>query len=235
MRPARRSIGPRTRPSRGDEQYPPALVADDDDEAGDAYPGVQHIIPKSAIRYRDTNQSIGPLSRRRYEVTQGAPPVRRASAQSARETEPAPRRRRVHPVVFVGMALLIAVIGWGVLTVFANWWTNTTQQWTYGYPRTYQTDAVVGHNDSQARPSHFIAVNLNGQVEVIEFPGGDATHAHMYTGLTIVGQNADLIPVTLSFQDVNGDGTLDMIVSVGNTHYIFLNEKGQLVKANQQS
>jgi hypothetical protein len=133
------------------------------------------------------------------------------------------------------MALLIAVIGWGVLTVFANWWTNTTQQWTYGYPRTYQTDAVVGHNDSQARPSHFIAVNLNGQVEVIEFPGGDATHAHMYTGLTIVGQNADLIPVTLSFQDVNGDGTLDMIVSVGNTHYIFLNEKGQFVKANQQS
>src|SRR6266487_4661311 len=45
--------------------------------------------------------------------------------------------------------------------------------WHYGYPRTYQTDAVVGHGDSLAHPSHFIAINLDGHLEVIELSGGD--------------------------------------------------------------
>ncbi len=34
------------------------------------------------------------------------------------------------------------------------------------YPRTFQVDAVVGHNDSATNPSHFIAMNLNGRIEM---------------------------------------------------------------------
>src|SRR2546425_1583080 len=51
-------------------------------------------------------------------------------------------------------------------------YTTLFRSWHYGRPRTFQTDAVVGHNDSAASPSHFIAINLNRHVEVIECPGG---------------------------------------------------------------
>ncbi|HET9920018.1 MAG TPA: hypothetical protein VFQ30_09285, partial [Ktedonobacteraceae bacterium] len=105
----------------------------------------------------------------------------------------------------------------------ANWWQVTQDDWHYGRPRTYQVDQVVGHNDSAQKPSHFIAINLNRQVEVIEFPGGDATKAKIYIGPLLVGPGQYLAPVTLSFQDVNGDGKIDMIVNVQDSHFIFLN------------
>ncbi|HET8846357.1 MAG TPA: hypothetical protein VFN35_33150, partial [Ktedonobacteraceae bacterium] len=47
---------------------------------------------------------------------------------------------------------------------------------TYGTPRTFQIDAVVGHHDGPAHPSHFEGLNLNGQIEVIELHGGDPSH-----------------------------------------------------------
>jgi hypothetical protein len=86
---------------------------------------------------------------------------------------------------------------------------------------------VVGHDDSVTNPSHFLALNLNRHVEVIEFPGGDATHAKVYLGPILVGPGQDLAPVTLTFKDVNHDGKLDMIVNVQDSHFIFLNANGQ--------
>ena len=44
---------------------------------------------------------------------------------------------------------------------------------TYGQQRHFEIDAVVGHNDSAANPSHFTAENDNGQIIVIELPGGN--------------------------------------------------------------
>jgi len=229
------------RPDRQHYTHYEADTEDEEDDLSAGYPDAfPRVVPKSAVRYAYTDQRITSAPRRRYDVQQGAPPrVRRASVDvppTDRQTEALPRRRRLHPLVFVGLTLMIAILGWVVFTTVANWWMNTQEQWQYGYPRTAQYDAVVGHHDSAAHPSHFIALNLNGQVEVIEFPGGDASKARIYTGLTVVvGQNANLVPVTLSFQDVNGDGTPDMIVTVGNAHYVFLNQKGQFVKSTQQS
>jgi len=86
---------------------------------------------------------------------------------------------------------------------------------------------VVGHNDSEAHPSHFIAINVDRHVDVIEFPGGDASKARIYLVSTLIGDGQDLTSVTLSFRDVNGDGKLDMIVNLLDTHYVFLNDQGQ--------
>ncbi|WP_161977207.1 hypothetical protein [Dictyobacter kobayashii] len=33
--------------------------------------------------------------------------------------------------------------------------------------------------------------------------------------------------MTLTFKDVNGDGKLDMIVNVQDSHFVFLNDAGQ--------
>lgn len=136
-------------------------------------------------------------------------------------------RPRIHWTVFVGMAMITMLLGWIVLTMLANWWQVTQDDWHYGRPRTYQVDMVVGHSDSAANPSHFVALNLRSHIQVIEFPGGDSSKAKVYVGPTLIGPGQDLAVVTLTFKDVNGDGKLDMIVNVQGSHFVFINDSGQ--------
>lgn len=136
------------------------------------------------------------------------------------------RRHRLHWLLFVGLAMLTMMLGWVLLSMLSNWWDTTQNDWHYGRPRTFQTDAVVKHNDSAVSPSHFIALNLNRHIEIIEFPGGDASKAKIYIGPTLVGQGQDLAPVTLSFKDVNGDGKVDMVVNIQDSRFVFINENG---------
>jgi len=136
------------------------------------------------------------------------------------------RDRHVHWLVYVGLAMIVMLVGWMLLNILLNWWQVTQDDWHYGRPRTFQTDMVVGHNDSTANPSHFVALNLRRHVEVIEFPGGDSTHVKVYVGPLLIGPGEDLAVVTLTFKDINGDGKLDMIVNVQGSHFVFINEDG---------
>lgn len=143
-------------------------------------------------------------------------------------------RVRPHWLFFVGLAMLTMLLGWVALSALGSWWQTTLDDWHYGRPRTYQADAVVGHHDSTQNPSHFIAMNLNGHIMVIEIPGGDPSKSVVYSGPALLGPGQDLTPVTLSFRDVNHDGTLDMIVNVQNNQFVFLNQHGTFVPANQK-
>ena len=234
------------RPKREDYMHYDADT--DEEDAADVSSGypdeIGRVVPKSALVWTTEQPAPTRLPERRkpsspiparascVQVTSGPPPRGQADR---RKTEDLPRRWRLHPLVFVGLALLIAILGWVIFTSVATWVTNTENHWQYGYPRTAQYDVVVGHHDSPAHPSHFIVLNDHGQVYVIEFPGGDVSRTHIYTGVAVVGPDADLVPVTLAFRDVNGDGKLDMIVMAGTAQYVFLNEGGQFVKTNQQS
>ena len=218
----------------------PEDMPGEDDECADALTVADDEwspkMPKSALRWQDTRRaseeeepettSRSLAGQRSRDVVLHRVP-RRASTLRERETDDLPRlrpRHRLHPLVFVGLALLIMVGGYVLFTVIANWWVVTQDTWTYGYPRTYQCDAVVGHNhDSSANPTHFIALNLNGRVEVIEFPAGDASKAKIYVGPTLVGTNPTLAPVTLSFADVTGAGKLDMLIHVPGGQFVFVN------------
>lgn len=173
----------------------------------------------------------------RRTATQTGLPVVQSSRQRSVYTDDLPPlnyTRRVssmqgfnfHWLVFVGIAMFIMIIGWVAFNALGSWWQTTQDDWHYGRPRTFQTDAVVGHNDSSSNPSHFIAVNLNRHVLIVELPGGDATKARIYSGPILIGQGQDLAPVTLSFQDVNGDGLLDMIVNVQDAHFVYINGNG---------
>jgi hypothetical protein len=96
-------------------------------------------------------------------------------------------------------------------------WTNQIyNNIHYGTPRTFQTDAAVGHgSDSKAHPSHFIAINENRQAIVIEFMAGNPAKSEIYVApVTIVGNGGDLAPVTVEFKDVTGDGKPDMIIHI---------------------
>lgn len=108
------------------------------------------------------------------------------------------------------------ILGWIAFTVLGSWVQAKADDWTYGQnPRHYDIDAVVGHSDSSSSPTHFIGMNLRGTIMVIELPGGDASKARSYTITTVPG-NDSYPPVRLSFQDINHDGKLDMLIQIGD-------------------
>jgi len=135
---------------------------------------------------------------------------------------PERQRRRVPWLLLVLCTLVILglIAGFGAV---GSWWQVHQDDVTYGRPRTYQMNAVVGHQDSASNPSHFIFTNLNRHIIIIEFPGGDAAHAMIYSGPTLFGDGGDLIPVTGAFKDVNGDHRPDMLVYVQGQTLVFIN------------
>ena len=132
-------------------------------------------------------------------------------------------RRRLHWLARLGIMLTLVLLGWLLLGEAAVWTQHALDTWHYGYPRTYQTDAVVGHGDSLAHPSHFIALNLDGHLEVIELAAGNPAHAHIYVGPTLTGTEAAQVPVTIQFQDVNGDGRPDLLLLFNGIEVVYLN------------
>ena len=86
---------------------------------------------------------------------------------------------------------------------------------------------MVGHNhDSRAHPSHFIVVNLRGQVEVFELPAGDPTKVRVFLGPLLSGNDADQVVVTISFVDIDHNGTPDLILRYGDNEEVLYNKDG---------
>ena len=164
------------------------------------------------------------------------PPRRARTSSIYKEAAPTRqfRRTRFHPLLFVGLGLFVMIIGWLSFSALSSWWTIQQDDWHYGRPRTFQTDAVVGHGDSASNPSHFIAVNLDRKIIIIEIPGGNVSKTQIYYGPTLLGDGQDLTPVTLSFEDTSGNGKLDMIVHVGTQEIIFTNNGQKFLPPQQQ-
>src|SRR5260221_1892483 len=167
--------------------------------------------PRSAMRYQQTRPA-----QYRGQTVLPTPPQRlrrqRLSGNAPGQQQRPSTRRRKHWSVYLvtGMATMTAlVIG---LYSLGSWWQHLQDDWTYGMPRTYQTHALVGHNhDSSAHPSHFLALNLNGRIEVFELPAGDPTKVRVFLGPILSGAGADQGVVTISFGDIDHDGTPDLV------------------------
>lgn len=130
-----------------------------------------------------------------------------------------------HGLFFVGIGMLFTLIFVVLGHLALAWISITWDDLHYGRPRTFQVDAFVGH-ETTSIPSHFIALNLHGHIEVIEFPGGDGTHARIFLGPQLYANDADLVPVTLKFVDSRHNHYPDMLVMVGGSQVVFHNEQG---------
>src|SRR5258708_7477173 len=115
------------------------------------------------------------------------------------------------PLAF-GALLLI-----GLYTGYQQWvspvWNNLQAQWHTGDGRISQLDANVGHGGV----SHFLAQYYDDHIVVIEMPLNNPTHITAYSILALtqhVGRTQD---VTLSVQDVNHDGRLDLVIQEGDS------------------
>jgi hypothetical protein len=163
--------------------------------------------PTSAVRYTQPRQQV----------------IQRGNKRIVIHNEPLPTRK-LHWSFILGLGMILALLLWMGASEALAWWSNHQIDSQYGMPRTYQTDQVVGHADSTEHPTHFIAINLNAHITIIEIPGSNNAHARIYSGPTLYSDNGDQTPVTLEFYDVNGDGKVDMIVHVGDQKIVYLND-----------
>jgi hypothetical protein len=134
--------------------------------------------------------------------------------------------RTVHPFLLLFLGMLIMLLLWFALLHLMSWVQLTLDDLHYGRPRVSQLDAVVGHHDSLAHPTHLLAVNLGGATEFIEWPGGDVTKLKVYIGPQLFGPDANLAPVTLQAADVNSDHQPDVIMRVQSSQIVWVNEQG---------
>lgn len=148
------------------------------------------------------------------------------------ETErPAPKPKRghtrrfhFHPLVWLGAGMIVMFLLWVGGSNLVAYGQQTLDDWHYLRPRVFQTSAVVGASDSPSNLTYFQALNLNRHVYIFECPGGDCTKAKIINGPTLFGDGQDLLPITITFKDVNGDGKLDMEVHVGDQTFVMIND-----------
>jgi hypothetical protein len=165
-------------------------------------------------------------------------------ALSSRDLQPMPQRvghmpdwkgRLVvlRPYIQIGLALIVAYAFLSLLTGWGKIWIDDMR---YGRPRTQQLSGMVGHNEANGQPTHFIAMNLNRRVVVIEMPGGDVGKAQTLQGPYLFGANEDLTPVGLRLHDVNGDAKQDLVVSVKSEEIIYINtgDTFRLINADER-
>ncbi len=195
-------------------------------------------IPTNDVQYQFHPDQVQHIPRRKsataQAATQGQRVVYTNDIDEDEETErPRPRPRKghtrvhFHPLVWLGAGMIVMFFLWVGISFVSTWGKTTLDDWHYTRPRTFQIDTVVGHGDSATNPTHFIAVNLNRHIIVIELPGGDSSKARIYNITTLFGDGQDLTPVTLTFKDVNNDGLLDMEIHIQDQTVVYINQNGQ--------
>jgi len=233
-----------SRSRRDDEWVEDELLAEDDPLASN--PPRQ---PTSALRWNTTSTGRRATGSRDVSIEttrqQISVPTRRTTdlnypttgpvqARYRRNTvfesapPPLPRQnvepKKVHWLLYVGVGMIAALALWVTASTLLAWGTEKYNDIIYGNPRIFQTDAVVGHNhDSATHPSHFIALNLHGQVIIVELPAGDPTKSIDYIGPELIAVGDEKIPITLTFSEINNDHKVDMIVHIQDKEVHFCN------------
>lgn len=129
-------------------------------------------------------------------------------------------------------AWVLAFVAIGLL--FAHvlaWFQHRIDDMRYGMPRTAHATAYVGHGDERHMPTHIITLNLAGQVSTLVLPGGAAEEVQVLPGPYIVGRDGAYAPAVPWLEDVDGDGHVDLLVTVREETVVYLNRHGQFVFA----
>src|SRR5690348_6034313 len=165
----------------------------------------------------DADEGLYPVKSRtsavRYTDTQGNQVIERGNKRFVFHDDPPPKkRRRLHWLVISGLSMMVLLLLWAGLSWLTSWIANNQLKATYEYPRVFQADAVVYPGDTSTHPSHYLFLNLNGTVMIVELPHGDSAKARIYKGPTLFQDDADQIPVTGEFRVVNGK--VEMLVHI---------------------
>ena len=202
-------------------------------------------MPRSVLRYRpihvDAQNHPGqPVVRSRRNIPDarqtvapfapgdlGQEETPRRSRPATRQAAPVIRpQRHFHPLFWLGLGLLALVLGWIGLNQAVTWGTGELNTLQYGTTRTFQMDAFLGNGDSQAHPSHLLALNLNGEILLEVFPSGDVSHVQSYILTTLTGPGSDEVVVTIQLFDPGHTGKPDLIIHVGEIESLLVSAQG---------
>jgi hypothetical protein len=206
----------------------------DDDAPTQAVPAraTRGAAPRRSARQMAATVPLHAVAHDVPRVTRATRPVGRGAAEyegpAAERGLPVPAlpplpdlSKVVTSVLLVGGLALLLYLG---LTSLIGWGREKIDDVHYGRPRTTQLDAWVGHNEAGGSPSHFVALNLNRQVTIIEFPGGDVSKPQVIAGPYLFGRSEDLTVVKLRVEDANGDDKPDLTVQVKDERLIYIND-----------
>jgi hypothetical protein len=129
-------------------------------------------------------------------------------------------------VFLTALALALVLIAYAIPAL--NRWNDDR---VYGFPRTTHARAMVGHGTTAQPYSDFTGENIDGYVYVFEVEETDPSQKHPQTYFITryTGQNKDRLAVTdITFTDENGDGKVDMLVTMenGSTFVLYNNGSG---------
>jgi hypothetical protein len=107
-----------------------------------------------------------------------------------------------------------------------GWAQRSLDDLRYGTPRTVYLADAVGGGDSEAAPTRFIALNIDGQVSVLVLPGGDVSRLATLPGPYVIGDNGSAAVPLLSLADLTGDGAPDLLVTIRGETVVYGNQAG---------
>ena len=118
------------------------------------------------------------------------------------------------------LGIITAMVLLWALQMLIHFGQTVADDLRYGRPRTTNVDHLVGHERGKT-PSHFTAINLDGQIYIIEIPGGNPGASHLLVGPRLIGDGAELVLVTLSF--VGDPQHPDLLIIAAGTQTRFRN------------
>jgi hypothetical protein len=172
-------------------------------------------MPRSALRHRPIHPDVQEFVVLSPRTTRGKPHYEPHTSGGLPSLA-----RRVHPLALIGLSMLITLFLIPACQGVLAWGSSLVDTMHYGYPRTVHLDQRVGHEVGKTL-SHFEAFNDNGQIYVLEIPGGNAASTQLLIGPRLFGSGADLAPVNLSFQGNNRFP--DLLIQVQNIQMRFRN------------
>jgi hypothetical protein len=123
---------------------------------------------------------------------------------------------------------LLALLAAGLLAQASlSWAGQQIDSLRYGFPRSGHLSGYVGHGDERTMPTHIITLNLSGQIKVLVLPGGDADAMQVLTGPYLVGRDAPYETAMPALQDLDGDGHVDLLVTVRGESIVYVNKDGR--------
>ena len=162
-----------------------------------------------------------PTSARRYYDTRGNQVIEQGNKRIVIHQEPPPKhKRRLHPLALLGIGMISMLLLWAGLSWLVSWVQANQLNATFEFPRISQADAVVYPGDSSQHPSHYLFLNLNGTILIVELPHGDSAKARIYKGPTLFSDNADQVPVSGEFRVVNGK--IEMLVHIQDRIILYI-------------
>lgn len=126
----------------------------------------------------------------------------------------APRRS---PKTHVPLALVAYALALLALVVLVQTLVTVAQRCLddlrYGMPRRMLVQGIVGHDDGDGMPSTLQALNMAGQIVLIELPGSDPGRAVVLPAPFVIGADGVYVVPRLALHDVNGDSHVDLLLT----------------------